>query len=569
MKHLLAIISFLAFLLSAIALAEENNSHSLIKTDLKSLMERRAKEFKLLQAVSSKDNKDLKPGNVNLLRFVSTKGAMRDQKKCGNCWVWTGLAALEIFKNQYDEVNEATSQNSFSVGFVNAFYHDGGRSGSFACNGGFFEEFAKFFAPKGTANQRVIPWDNDNADFVDGDGGKPYKGNFVSNRTKDEISTTPYYYLSNLAMRTINIQDYTDNEIINVIKNNINRGIPVALGFFMTGPNDWRDFNRFWDEGTSSQIFDIGSRTDKYNQKYMQGHAVLVIGYDDTSSNSNEHHWIALNSWGTPSGHPDGTFKIKMHMDYKSSITDGFLYKEDKMEWHIYTPVFASSDPLIENGELSGKLIDPIGAGVKDVAVVLDDKEVVLTDQNGRFSFGKIPAYKTFKLNFIRAGYKFNPDVYRGTITKISNNIEIEVENDEVYSGCKGSTIDLKNVESNVEAIFNLGKKAAGKLNNKTTVLKTLNNARKAYLSALNLYPRVSYQCSSSCTTTSFSSYKLKLHNAINKLTNLAQNNWKKCLNQKKVKANIVASKKKKILLKRNQAFKQLQDIPANGDLCE
>ena len=44
------------------------------------------------------------------------------------------------------------------------------------------------------------------------------------------------------------------------------------------------------------------------------GHAVLCVGYnDDDPQNS---YWIMLNSWGTPSGRPNGLFHVAMNMDY-------------------------------------------------------------------------------------------------------------------------------------------------------------------------------------------------------------------------------------------------------------
>ena len=542
--------------------------YPLIKTDLKSLKERRAKEFNILRAVSSSDYHSSSAGKVNLLPLVSTKGEMRDQKKCGNCWVWTGLAALEIAKNGYDGSTGALSSNSFSVGFVNSFYNDGGRSGAFACNGGFFSDLARFFSQGGEAKQRVIPWSNNNADFVDADGGKTYKGSLISNRTKEQIEITPYYYLSNLLMQSLPVDYMSDDEVINAIKYVLDQGTPVALGFYMTGSHDWYDFKKFWAEGSKNEIFDIGSRTSQYNSNYMAGHAALIVGYDDTDANPDNHHWIALNSWGTPSGHPDGTFKLKMHTNYKSYISDLSGNAEFKMEWYKYEPVFTSQEPYIDRGSLSGKFVDPLGAGVKDIAVKLNDNDVILSDKNGMFSFSNVPAYKDFKLSFSRPGYKFTPEIYTGTMTKATNYIEVKVENNKDYISCKGAEINLNGVGSKANAIFNMAKIAAKKLKNSSDTLKKLNSIQKGYLNAFNAYPRIRYTCTPACKQSDFSSNKAKLRSAINSLANTAKANWQKCLKQNKVKAKVVATKKKAILLKRNAALNQIKKLPVKGEVC-
>jgi hypothetical protein len=41
-----------------------------------------------------------------------------------------------------------------------------------------------------------------------------------------------------------------------------------------------------------------------------------LVGYDDSSSNTDDHYWIVVNSWGTNTNRPNGIFRMKMYVNY-------------------------------------------------------------------------------------------------------------------------------------------------------------------------------------------------------------------------------------------------------------
>ena len=72
----------------------------------------------------------------------------------------------------------------------------------------------------------------------------------------------------------------------------------VEEGPLVTRFDVYWDFNHgFWQNGTGVYRHAMGS--------FQGGHAVLIIGFDNSRS-----CWIAKNSWGTSTGHPDGCFEI-------------------------------------------------------------------------------------------------------------------------------------------------------------------------------------------------------------------------------------------------------------------
>jgi hypothetical protein len=71
----------------------------------------------------------------------------------------------------------------------------------------------------------------------------------------------------------------------------------------------YTDFYAYWREGTGVYTQTTGT--------VEGGHAVLVIGYDDTRS-----AWLCKNSWGSSPSHPDGCFEI----GYGQCSIDGRMY---------------------------------------------------------------------------------------------------------------------------------------------------------------------------------------------------------------------------------------------------
>jgi hypothetical protein len=72
----------------------------------------------------------------------------------------------------------------------------------------------------------------------------------------------------------------------------------VEQGPLVTDFTVYYDFNHgFWQNGTGVYRHVTGG--------VEGGHAVLIVGFDD-----NQSCWIAKNSWGSSTGHPDGCFEI-------------------------------------------------------------------------------------------------------------------------------------------------------------------------------------------------------------------------------------------------------------------
>lgn len=562
MRHLLFFLPLL-FLISVSAFADEQ--YSLMKFDLEQIQKMKKMNAMTLRATSFPMSSS--PKKVNLLKYVSTVGEIRNQLKCANCWVWTGMATLEVRKNIYDKVSTASPNNSFSIGFMNAFFNDGGRNGKFACNGGTFEEFVGFFN-NGEAKRRIIPWSNVNADFVDGDGGQEYLDGHISNRTKEEIEISPYYLTSNITYKAINVDNLTDAEVIQTIKSNVGRQYPVVLGFFLATKEDWNDLFDFWRNGSDEEIFDFGSRAEDSNMDAPSGHGLVIVGYDDTSSNPDEHYWLALNSWGVSNGHPKGTLRLKMNTNYKSvmNFQGDTIYK---MNWGVLDPSFVSEEFYFDKKLVSGKLIDVNGSGVSDVAVKFNGKDTVLTDKDGLFSFPDAEVGRNYKLNFVRAGYKFNPKSYFSRVNNNNNYVEVGVENDPAYAKCVGEAIAVKAIGDNVKVIQKLAETTLDKINNRASYEEKLETLKRNYNNAFYSYPRVRYTCPSECEEVSYSESKTKLKRAIKQLAQMTKFFWNTCLRQNHVSANNVAKRRKLILLKRNKAIRQVGKLPEESAICK
>lgn len=79
---------------------------------------------------------------------------------------------------------------------------------------------------------------------------------------------------------------------------------------------DFTPFFNFW--GSNSGNWDPDSYCGLTNGAYPGGHEVTVVGWNDTTDS-----WIVLNSWGIDSAHPDGTFKLRMDMNY-NCVNEGY-----------------------------------------------------------------------------------------------------------------------------------------------------------------------------------------------------------------------------------------------------
>lgn len=111
----------------------------------------------------------------------------------------------------------------------------------------------------------------------------------------------------------------TQDQAINNIKAVLNQNKAVTMGFYLP---DFNPFFTFWD--SSSGVWNPDLYCGLANGAYPGGHEVTIVGYNDTSSSN--HYWIVLNSWGNDNAHPDGTFKMDMHMNYACSNIGSYSY---------------------------------------------------------------------------------------------------------------------------------------------------------------------------------------------------------------------------------------------------
>ena len=260
------------------------------------------------------------PKFMSLLSFVPYIPIERDQRSCGDCWVWGCTVPLEIAHRIQDGISDR-----LSIQFVNSNYH--GDNESSACCGGWEGSFADFYRAQG----KVIPWSNTNANFRD----TAQYCSESSSLSANVISTVPYYPLKSIQWHLVPTRGsgVDQDQAINLIKSLLNVNKAVTLGFYLP---DFSPFLSYW--GTDSGIWDPDPYCGLPAGKYPGGHEVVIVGYND--SNSSNRYWIALNSWGINKAHPDGTFKLKMDMNYNCS-NDGY----PSYDFGYFNVVFGGNTP--------------------------------------------------------------------------------------------------------------------------------------------------------------------------------------------------------------------------------
>lgn len=242
------------------------------------------------------------PSSFNLLDHIPSYNE-RDQGQCGDCWVWGCTAPIEVAHDVQDGIRDR-----LSIQFFNSNYN-GGSGRNWACCGGNEILFQNFYSSQG----KFISWSNSNANFRDGTRSCS-RGTSVSSRS---ISTNPNYPITSIQWHQIQTAGVGTDQAINNIKSYLSAHKAVTLGFYLP---DFTPFWYFW--ATNSGNWDPDLYCGKPNGLYPGGHEVTVVGWDDTSDS-----WIVLNSWGTGIAHSDGTFKIKMHMNY--NCANGGYYSYD------------------------------------------------------------------------------------------------------------------------------------------------------------------------------------------------------------------------------------------------
>ncbi len=279
------------------------------------------------------------PASFSLLSHVPYVPSERDQGSCGNCWVWGCTVPIEIANYFQNGVSDR-----LSIQYFNSNYNGG--TGSWACCGGWEAIFANFY----NTQKKFIPWSNANANYHD----RNHQCGGSTGVPAGSITTTPSYPITSIQWHLIPTRGtgITQDQAINNIKAILNQNKAVTLGFYLP---DFNPFFTFW--STSSGIWNPDQYCGLAYGANPGGHEVTIVGYNDTSPT--ERYWIVLNSWGADGAHPDGTFKVKMNMNY--ACTNNGYYSYD---FGYFDVVFSDANrppgaPIAPSGPGNGSIDNP------------------------------------------------------------------------------------------------------------------------------------------------------------------------------------------------------------------
>lgn len=274
------------------------------------------------------------PPYFSLLSHVPYIPEERDQGVCGNCWVWGCTVPIEIANYFQNNVSDR-----LSIQYFNSNYNGG--TGSWACCGGWEGTFTSFY----NSRKLFIPWSNTNANYRDGNR----QCGSSTGVPAGSISTTPSYPITSIQWHLIPTRGsgITQDQAINNIKAILNQNKAVTLGFYLP---DFSPFFSYW--SSNSGVWNPDLYCGQPDGTYPGGHEVTVVGYNDT--NPTDRYWIVLNSWGTNNAHPDGTYKIDMHMNYGCTNSGYYSYDFGYFDVVFDTPNLPPNVPIAPSGPVSG-----------------------------------------------------------------------------------------------------------------------------------------------------------------------------------------------------------------------
>jgi hypothetical protein len=181
----------------------------------------------------------------------------KDQGSCGSCWAFASVGAMEshLLKTYGVGPEDLSEQQQVSCNFS-----------MWGCDGG-SSNAINYWEQKGPLDEVCFPY------------------------TANDSTPCEESNCMQLGYRVIDWHTVSTNDFKNSL--------------YTYGPSYWRfnvysDFDTFWRDGTQGQVY-----TSQPGSTYRGGHAVLLIGWDDTKG-----AYLCKNSWGSGGPNNDGTFWI-------------------------------------------------------------------------------------------------------------------------------------------------------------------------------------------------------------------------------------------------------------------
>lgn len=321
MKKVLSFILFFTFMVSVSGWGVEE--YTIMRPDHETLM-KWVEYYENAPRTTYVRQEDISPrGSKSLLSHLNYIPKERDQGGCGNCWAWAGTGCMEIAM----DIQEGVSDR-LSVQYINSCEYEVIRKT--CCDGGWLEDFTEFY---GTV-KKAVPWTNDNAYYQD--------GNASCDTPCNTISIDPHYPIGLIQALTIPTRDIGKEAAIANIKNVLNQDKAVWFAFYLPTSEDWNAFFSFWGSQNESDLWNQDFACDKTWSSEGGGHAVLCVGYNDDDPNNR--YWILVNSWGTTTGRPNGTFSLNMDMNYDctfqygTGVMNAFWWQTLDVEFNMATP---------------------------------------------------------------------------------------------------------------------------------------------------------------------------------------------------------------------------------------